>query len=151
MPVTVEGSAMSIFPATDIVADAARAANPQRLHLAMDRLAHAAATRATTPRFAQMTGAAAPGDVRREHDARPMSEATADSRSESAIRKFEAFVLQSWLEMLLPREDTGVFGSGPGAGEWRSLMAEQLGEQVARAGGVGLQRLLAPKRASSET
>jgi flagellar protein FlgJ len=132
---------MSIFPTTDIVADVARAANPGKARLAFARLERA--TRAHDARDAHIAGVA---DVRNRTFSTGVapspSAARADAQTPSAGQKFEAFLLQSWLEILLPKEESGAFGSGGAGGVWRSLMAEQLGEQLARAGGIGVQKIL---------
>ncbi|WP_424361533.1 rod-binding protein [Methylocystis parvus] len=44
--------------------------------------------------------------------------------------------------MLLPKEESGVFGMGAAGDVWRSLMAEQLGAQLSRSGGIGVQKLI---------
>lgn len=139
---------MSIFPATDIVSDVARAADPGKVRLAIKRLEDAGGDSfdAAGARFALARTAVAP----------PRSEArtaTIDTSAPTATRvdtlsptqKFEAFLLQGWIEVMLPREGSGAYGDGPGADIWRSMMAEQLSAQIVRAGGVGLHRLLAHK------
>jgi hypothetical protein len=66
----------------------------------------------------------------------------------SPTQKFEAFLLQGWLDVILPKEGSGVYGGGAGAGIWRSMMAEQLATQIVRAGGVGLHNVLSHKNSS---
>jgi Rod binding domain-containing protein len=140
---------MSIFPATDIVSDVARAADPGKLRLATKRLEDLGGEKL---RPDGATFAATRTSVART-DARPMtinSAAPTAPRMEALgpAQKFEAFLLQSWLEALLPKEGSGVYGNGPGADIWRSMMAEQLSTQIVRAGGVGLHQLLAHKNSS---
>lgn len=142
---------MSIFPATDIVSDVARAADPRRVRIAMQRLETAAAPRQAPPatfdptlRFADHTREAGRSFVATYERA----EAT-ERRPETPGQKFEAFLLGTWLEMLLPKEESGVFGLGGAGGVWRSLMAEQLGAQLAGSGGVGVQKLIDRSYAST--
>lgn len=54
-----------------------------------------------------------------------------------APRKFEAYLIQTVFEQLLPREGDA-FGSGFAGGVWRSMMAERLANVVAAHGGFGL-------------
>lgn len=59
-----------------------------------------------------------------------------------AAQKFEAFVLQTFIEEMLPKEAEGVFGSGVSGDFWRSLMAEKIAEQVAERGNLGIADLV---------
>ena len=141
---------MSIFPATDIVSDVAKAADPKKLDVAMKRLSELSAARLEP---AQSFSAIVASTARRAADApavsriAPQVAGLAPSPREisnpaaAAAQKFEAYVLQTWLEALLPKQEGGSFGSGGAGGVWRSMMAEQLGAQLARAGGVGLHKL----------
>jgi Rod binding domain-containing protein len=52
--------------------------------------------------------------------------------------KFEAMVLQSFLQNMLPEEGDSVFGSGLSGEMWRGMLAQQLGEVMARRGGIGI-------------
>lgn len=57
-------------------------------------------------------------------------------------QKFEAFVLQSFIQEMMPDEAEGVFGSGISGDFWKSMMAEKIAEQVASRGGVGIAQTL---------
>lgn len=149
---------MSIFPATDLVVDVAQAADPQRLNAAVTRLAEMSSTRArpnadfgdlvasvsggTKPSArAALANGADMGVVARVETRALDSIQTAKSTSKDAIEKFEAYVVQTCLETILPKEQS-IFGHGTAGGVWRSMIAEQIGAQIAKAGGVGLQRTL---------
>lgn len=138
---------MSIFPATDIVSDVARAADPQKAQAAFARLSSMATTRSATVAQEHFEIDASSQKTRLEREMRPILSASAppQTQSLSATQKFEAFLVQSWLETLLPKEESGVFGSEPGANVWRSMMAEQLGAKLASGDCLGLQKLLEPK------
>lgn len=140
---------MSIFPAADIVSDVARAADPAKVKVALRRLEDAAAARTHGSDFASTVERTR--NVSWTNSAAPSRESAAPSHSSgghalTAGQKFEAFILQSWLEILLPKDDA--FGSGAGAGFWRSMMAEQLGAELASAGAIGLQKALDQNNAS---
>lgn len=135
---------MSIFPATDIVSDVARAADPRRVRTAMQRLEKAATPLDAPPaefnpmrRFVDQSRAES-----RSFIATYETSHEREQRAESPGQKFEAFLLGTWLEMLLPKEESGVFGLGGAGGVWRSLMAEQLGAKLAASGGIGVQKLI---------
>lgn len=62
------------------------------------------------------------------------------------LQQFESFVLRSFVETMLPKENTSFFGSGTAGGIWRSMMAERLGEEIAASGGIGIAELLSERR-----
>lgn len=143
---------MSIFPATDIVSDVARAADPAKVKLAIKRLEDIGGEKAheTDVAFAAAQTAVKPmreatRNLMTHNDAAPLG-----SRVEtlSPTQKFEAFLLQGWLDVILPKEGGGVNGNGAGSEIWRSMMAEQLATQIVRAGGVGLHNILTHKNSS---
>lgn len=151
---------MSIFPSTDIISDVAGAADPRKVHVAMKRLNDFAAARVPQDRnFAaaldrQPTALAAPPTLARTQAASVGLNQYAQETKPAAVaaaEKFEAYILQTWLEVLLPKEDGAFYGTDGAGGVWRSMMAEQLGDQVAKAGGVGLRRLLAADHAHAAT
>lgn len=138
---------MSIFPTTDIISDVARAADPEKVRIATKRLSEFGATSVASSCDKGFPGAQSTrsrvwmGDaVTATIDQAPPTDINA--KPLSAAQKFEAFLLQSWLENLLPKEGGDAYGAGPGANVWRSMMAEQLGAQLARAGGLGLNKIL---------
>jgi len=141
---------MSIFPATDIISDVARAAEPHKRDVAMKRLNDiASSNRTNTSAFTAMVDARRrtaptceiirPAVVDGGLAGRPQP---LKSPATVAAQKFEAYILQTWLEVLLPKVEGGSFGAGAGGDVWRSMMAERLGAQLASAGGVGIQKML---------
>jgi flagellar protein FlgJ len=58
-------------------------------------------------------------------------------------RKFEAFVLQVFVETMLPEKANDLFGKGTAGNVWRSMLAEQLGNQLAAGKGIGIAKQLA--------
>lgn len=53
-------------------------------------------------------------------------------------KEFEAFVLQSFIQEMLPKNAEGVYGPGIAGDIWRSMMAEKLAFEVAERGGIGI-------------
>jgi Rod binding domain-containing protein len=131
---------VAIIPPSDIVLDVARAADPERYRLAVERLARLRAT-----------AAAAGGDAAASSNGPGTSNAASagagppaqNRRRLDAYGQFEAFVLQSFLQVMLPRNASNVYGRGTAGEVWRSMLAEQLGGQLARSGQVGIARALA--------
>lgn len=60
----------------------------------------------------------------------------------TAAQDFEAFVLQSFVEAMLPRESDSVFGEGTSGALWKSMLAEQVARELARSGGIGIARMI---------
>lgn len=58
-------------------------------------------------------------------------------------RKFEAFILQSFVETMLPKDSEELFGKGTAGSVWKSMLAEQLGNQLAKGKGIGIAKQLA--------
>jgi Rod binding domain-containing protein len=63
--------------------------------------------------------------------------------SGEVYRKFEAFILQSFVETMLPKDSEELFGKGTAGTVWKSMLAEQLGNQLAQGKGIGIARQLA--------
>ncbi|OYX13164.1 MAG: hypothetical protein B7Z15_08180 [Rhizobiales bacterium 32-66-8] len=68
-----------------------------------------------------------------------------------AFRRFEAMVLSQFVQAMMPDNAAATFGSGTAGETWKSMLADKLSEQVARAGGIGLAaRLAAASNAKGE-
>ncbi len=138
---------MSIFPANDLIVDVARAADPVKRDLATRRLAALSqgadfAALAASPSQAPAHG---PSSLQAQAPAR-LSSTTAVRASNPAaepMKQFEAFVLQSFIELMLPKDAENIFGHGVAGDAWRSMLAEQMATRIAAAGGMGLGRVLA--------
>ncbi|KQT82455.1 rod-binding protein [Aurantimonas sp. Leaf443] len=63
----------------------------------------------------------------------------------SPAQKFESFVLRSLVEEMLPKDNEEFYGKGMAGNVWRSMMAERMGEEIARGGGVGIADIIAEK------
>ncbi|MGU3496921.1 rod-binding protein [Xanthobacteraceae bacterium A53D] len=66
-----------------------------------------------------------------------------DAFKDNPLRKFEAMVLSSFVETMLPSKATAVYGSGNAGGIWRTMLAQKIGDQVAQAGGIGIAKQIA--------
>lgn len=62
--------------------------------------------------------------------------------SSAVAREFEAFVLQSFIEAMLPEKADSVLGTGTAGAFWKSMLAEQVAGELARAGGIGIARMI---------
>ena len=72
------------------------------------------------------------------------------SSNSDVYRKFEAFILQMFVESMLPKDATKVFGKGTAGTVWRSMLAEQIGNEMAKGNGIGIAKQLAKSRAATD-
>lgn len=157
---------MAISPPSDIILDVARAADPLQYRAAVEkltRIANGAMSAVSANGFEEalgLTDSAAAGaeTVGAETVGAPATNVGADLRGRfasqasgadgSPYRQFEAFVLQSFVQSILPKEAEHVFGDGLAGGFWKSMLAEQIAKQLADAGGVGIADAIAPAQSA---
>ncbi|MGE0024404.1 MAG: rod-binding protein [Hyphomicrobium sp.] len=73
------------------------------------------------------------------HEPAPLaSRAPYVNKTADAAQKFEAFVLQVFIQEMMPKESEAVYGSGVSGDFWKSMMSEKIAEQVAERGSVGI-------------
>ena len=139
---------MSIAPPSDIILDVAQAADPQRLQAATSKLAKLASGSATVPDdFATLLTQA--GGLPPSTPAAPVlrdstlatTSATVVTAPASPYRKFEAVLLQSFVQEMLPKDEQ-LFGDAASADISRSMMAEQLANQLAKSDKIGIARMI---------
>ncbi|MBC8128984.1 MAG: rod-binding protein [Rhizobiaceae bacterium] len=83
---------------------------------------------------------------------RPVSAVYRGSKSGqlTPVQQFESFVLRSFVETMLPDENTSFFGTGTAGNIWKSMLAERIGEEMARDGGIGIADLLSKREANAK-
>jgi flagellar protein FlgJ len=144
---------MAVTLPSDLIADVMRNADPSRLNSAVKRLHDLSSDpipeefQSVLSHFGEVNTAS--GDVaqhlgtvtttRTQSSGHPVQAGAAEPPAHVA---FERMVLRNLLESLLPDADTGVFGTGPSAGVWRSLAADQLAGLYADTGGIGIAATL---------
>jgi hypothetical protein len=163
---------VSINPPSDIVLDVARASDPQKYRAAVDRLmqlggaettkgasAASNATSAAAEAFSLPSPAQpAPVSVAKEFasskTASALSTATAtvkqaatgNDKSAAAYQKFEAFLLQTFVEAMLPKDASNVYGSGTAGDIWRSMFAEHIANELAASTKLGIAERISEHR-----
>lgn len=105
--------------------DVARAADPASVEAARARLAEIARGRA-------------PGGAFEAQPSAPRTRVRGRSELPETFVKFEAMVLQSFLQSMLPQDNEAVYGEGLAGDMWRSFLANELGAKMAEAGGIGI-------------
>lgn len=64
-------------------------------------------------------------------------------------QQFESFVLRSFVESMLPDDNSSYFGTGTAGKIWKSMLAEQLGDEMAKDGGIGISDMLEKRGAKA--
>jgi peptidoglycan hydrolase FlgJ len=143
---------MTVPIPSDILSDVIDAADPAAYRAALNRLTQLQSAAAPdAARFSEQAAEVARGATA---EGAGLSRANSPSAAgstpgvvgragaePSAYRKFEGFVLQVLIETMLPK-DASAFGKGTPGVIWRSMMSEQLGNQLAATGGIGIARML---------
>jgi peptidoglycan hydrolase FlgJ len=111
--------------------DVARAVEPEVLEAARARLA------AMVDRVAAKAGFEVPESLPDMREA-PVASRVASGQRPEAFQKFEAMVLQTFLQSMLPQDAENVYGAGIAGDMWKSFLAQELAQQMARAGGIGI-------------
>jgi hypothetical protein len=145
---------VTVAPVPDLIADVMAAADPAAQRIATRRLEHM--TPASGENFAaaidrkldtslDSTAAAAGSGI---SDGAGHAQIINKPTGASAYRKFEAFILQMFVESMLPKDATDVFGKGTPGTVWRSMLAEQISNEMAKGNGIGIAKQLAKSRAA---
>ncbi|WP_163267332.1 rod-binding protein [Chelativorans alearense] len=113
---------MAISPPGDILLDVAKAADPAKVEAARARLRAHAGDAATAFEVAAPT---------------PRAQNATAGRPEHFV-EFESMVLQSFLQNMLPEDTAAFYGEGLSGEMWRGLLAQELGNVMARRGGIGI-------------
>ncbi|HEV7257048.1 MAG TPA: rod-binding protein [Bosea sp. (in: a-proteobacteria)] len=141
---------MAISPPSDIVLDVARAADPNRQQVAFERLQRMGSGVAGTQFAAAVDEAAptsaAPGLAGAREKFASLAPAklsnapdAAQTKSAKTAQQFEAQVISTFIEQMMPEASANNFGSGTAGGVWRSMLSEQIANQIAKAGGLGIR------------
>ncbi len=134
---------MAISPPSDIVLDVARAAEPDRLAEARAKLASRTAGAA-----AGLSESFSLGDLR----GTSLAGKGRTGETPESYRNFEAMVLSTFTQSMLPKETSAVYGEGMAGDMWKSLLSQQLGVTIADRGGIGIaDRLLKDHYYEGET
>jgi Rod binding domain-containing protein len=137
---------LAISPPSDIVLDVARAVDPAELAAARTQLAERARAGVGKADFPDIASLASPSESPAKNMAgmRFAGRADADKTGETpkAYRKFEAAVLQNFMQSMMPKDSEAVYGKGLAGDMWKSELAKQLGTVLADRGGIGIANRL---------
>jgi flagellar protein FlgJ len=154
---------LAINPPSDIVLGVANAADPQKLRAAAAQLARASGSSAVDS--ASLTGADVgtlqlasrspapktrpvfdPQALASSSQGGKSPQGAAAKRTPDAYAKFEAFLVQTFVESMLPTDAPNVFGSGTAGKIWKSMLAEHLANEIAQGTAFGIADKIAKHR-----
>jgi peptidoglycan hydrolase FlgJ len=154
---------VAINPPSDIVLDVAKAADPLAYRAAVDKLTRIGGAATAAADFQMALGTATSEAVEDAADALGtafrqagnlrgrLAAAAGEELAYEPYRQFEAFVLQTFIQSMLPKDANHVFGDGIAGSYWSSMLAEQIAGQLAESGGIGIADALAPEEKASVT
>jgi Rod binding domain-containing protein len=128
-----------------VVLDVVKAADPVDVQAAQAKLQANRAAFAATSLAEAGNGFQSTVDVLNSSPATQAGLANAKDRTHSTEKvpatyhKFEAMVLQNFVKNMLPNSET-LYGKGTAGEMWKGMMAEQLGNTLAKGDGVGIAR-----------
>ena len=119
---------------SDIVVDAMRAADPSKVAEARKALQKISSEAAVSVSEANNSFAAG-------LNALSKAPVKADNQAE-VLKKFEAVILTTFVQQMMPKNAESVFGEGLSGDMWKSQMAEKIADQLADRGGIGIAKSL---------
>ncbi|WP_320200913.1 rod-binding protein [Agrobacterium sp. rho-13.3] len=133
---------MAISPPSDLVLDVVNAADPTQVLAAREKLRSVSAANEASVLTASNAGfasainsidtAAGKAGIGNIHP--PVS----SEKIPDTYRKFEASILSTMLQNMMPKESEEVYGKGSAGDFWKSMMAEQMADAVSKRGGIGI-------------
>lgn len=137
----MKGTDVAISPPSDLVLDVVRAADPTAVQEAQAKLkANKAAFAATSLAEAGKGFGAAMDIINTPATKAGLGNPEDPKKVEmpEEYRKFEASVLQSFVNSMLPKDTQDVYGKGSAGEFWKSMMAEKISDEMSKRGGVGI-------------
>jgi peptidoglycan hydrolase FlgJ len=157
---------VSISPPSDIVLGVANAADPEKYRAAAAQLQHlgqgdassapadsttgvqfsiptAPAAQSASATAAKSTRPAAGAAVASTSSGTSGSTQTASTDHElKAYKQLEAFLMQTFIETMLPKDAASVYGTGTAGDIWRSMLAEHTANEVTKSSALGIAESL---------
>ncbi len=138
----VKGIDVAISPPSDLVLDVVRAADPTAVQEAQAKLKASKAAFAATSLAESGKGFGAAMNLI-DQPATKAGLGNAETPKKIAempdeYRKFEASILQNFVNSMLPKETEEIYGKGSAGEFWKSMMAEKIADEMSKKGGVGI-------------
>jgi peptidoglycan hydrolase FlgJ len=150
---------VAISPPSDLVLDVLRAADPTEVQAAQSKLKATRAAFAANSLAAAGTGFSSAVELLDGAASKSSIQTSNKTTSKSVempeeYRKFEASILQNFVNSMMPKEGEEVYGKGSAGEFWQSMMSEQIADQMSKNGGIGIAEQVFSqqlKRARGET
>lgn len=142
---------MAIKPPSDLVLDVSRAADPLEYRASVEKLRNGqSAVRAINEEINDTSFAELASITELDLETlpnKPVDQVKVNMSSDrdnnaEAYRKFEAFMLQTFIQNMFTTDTPSVFGKGQAGEFWKSMMAESMAKEMADHGGIGVARML---------
>jgi hypothetical protein len=137
---------MAISPASDIILDVARAADPQKASATTRALAEGAGAADASAGFSRelQSVSALSSGLYSYRNAGAFSQAASGTAAKKATVGLESVLLKSFIDQMLPKDAVEVFGGGVAGDVWKSMLSDKIAEEVAKSGALKIgQRLFA--------
>jgi flagellar protein FlgJ len=138
---------MARNPGSDLLSDALLAAEPQQARAAAEKLAKLAASDSAVAAAFEDALAGEPAVTPSAGLRGPLSVSIGSQglhggKPANPYEQFEATMLKSFFETMLPSKANAIFGSGLAGDVWKSMFAEALANAVSRTKSVGVAKEL---------
>jgi len=130
---------VAISPPSDLVLDVLRAADPTDVQAAQAKLkANKAAFAANSLAEAGAGFGAAMDTTAFKSGLGQVAKSARTADMPEEYRKFEATILQSFVNTMMPSDSENVYGKGSAGEFWKSMMSEQIADSMSKKGGIGI-------------
>jgi Rod binding domain-containing protein len=145
---------MAIKPSSDILLEVLQAADPARAQAVTQRLVALGAGEADAgDDFTKALDAAAQPAIdgpeiapyaggMRDRLANLSPAMTSDQKAARVETDFEASMLKTFVDAILPKDEADVYGQGTAGDIWKSMLADQIARQIAKSGAFGISKRL---------
>ncbi|MGA2794352.1 MAG: rod-binding protein [Roseiarcus sp.] len=145
---------MAIKPSSDIILEVLKAADPVRAQATTQRLvALGAGSVDAADDFTKVLDAteqspvggpeiAANAGGMRDRLTGVGLDAASDQKAARVQIEFEASILKTFVDAILPKDETNVYGQGTAGDIWKSMLADQIARQIAKSGAFGISKRL---------
>jgi hypothetical protein len=127
---------MTISPASDIILDVARAADPQKAQATTRALAEGSTAADVSNGFSQaLDGVSATASgLYSYRNPGASSQIASATTAQKATVGLESVLLKSFIDQMLPKDAAEVFGGGVAGDVWKSMLSEKIADEVAKSG-----------------
>lgn len=147
---------MGIQPPSDLIVDVINAADPAKAQAMATRLRQASSTSSALAFSGQFDSemrqmglpleqlsVLGPASTVSLRNATALAQKGAIQGNSDQYKQFEAMVLSSFVQNMMPTKAPTVFGAGTAGDVWKSMLSEKIANEMAKAGGIGIANRVA--------